>query len=195
MDNIFSNRPDIDAEKETSRIYKNWRENFALPLLVGVLIFGAFVLFPAILASDSLVQKTFFISTYLLTIVVTVVRFSYPVRMIIFLLNIYILGIGELLTYGTNGDSLFFFLSLTTFATMMFSVQAGIASIIINLITYAIFGTLYVNGLLVPSSPQGSPATVAGWISEALAMLMFTVIIILGFRSFRTRILRSKKTN
>ncbi len=193
MDNIFSNRPDIDAEKETSRIYKNWRENFALPLLVGVLIFGAFVLFPAILASDSLVQKTFFISTYLLTIVVTVVRFSYPVRMIIFLLNIYILGIGELLTYGTNGDSLFFFLSLTTFATMMFSVQAGIASIIINLITYAIFGTLYVNGLLVPSSPQGSPATVAGWISEALAMLMFTMIIILGFRSLEREFFEARK--
>lgn len=48
MAGIFSTNKAFSPEESTRTLYKNWRESFALPLLIGVLIFGAFLLIPAI---------------------------------------------------------------------------------------------------------------------------------------------------
>lgn len=47
-----------NPEDTTRQLYKNWREGFALPLLIGVLIFGAIALIPAVAASQSILIKS-----------------------------------------------------------------------------------------------------------------------------------------
>ena len=37
-----------NPEEETRLLYKNWREKFAMPLLISSLMVGAFVLIPAV---------------------------------------------------------------------------------------------------------------------------------------------------
>ena len=44
----LSKEQPINPTETTRQFYKNWRERFAVPLLVGVLILGSFALIPAI---------------------------------------------------------------------------------------------------------------------------------------------------
>ena len=48
-----SNNLETESKINTARVYRTWREGFILPLLIGVLVFGAFALLPAVNASDN----------------------------------------------------------------------------------------------------------------------------------------------
>ena len=43
---LFSNPGFRDVNEETQGVYRSWREGFVLPLLIGILVFGAVALFP-----------------------------------------------------------------------------------------------------------------------------------------------------
>lgn len=182
MDRFISNSPNPKPEDSTRQFYKSWREGLALPLLIGVLIFGTAALIPALRASNSLFINSIFIITYLLTALVTVVKFSYFVRMSVLLLGIYMLGIAELITHSILGDSLFFFLALIVFSTMMLSPRAGIVAVILDILTFIVFGFLIQSGQVIPLNPNASPATVEDWFSAGFAMTMFGAAFILGFQ-------------
>lgn len=173
----------LNPQDVTRQLYTNWRERFALPLLIGVLIFGALALFPAVNASDSYVLDSILIISYLLTLIVTIIRFSYTIRISVFLLSIFMIGVGELITHNILGDSLFFFLAFTVFSTMMLSPRAGIYSIGINIFTLVILGSLILNDNLKLLNPLATPAGVEDWLSAGFAIIMFGIVIILGFRS------------
>src|SRR5688572_10595976 len=169
MENNLVNKAAIDPENETRQLYKNWRERFALPLLIGVLIFGAAALIPAIISSDNVILDSIFITSYLLTAVVTVIRFSYFTRMVVFLLSIYILGVSTLITYNALGVGLFYFLALIIFATMMLSIRAGIVTIVLDILTYLVFGWLILSGRLTPLNALATPSNLQDWISVGAA--------------------------
>ncbi|MFN3492554.1 MAG: hypothetical protein ACK40V_10085, partial [Anaerolineales bacterium] len=100
MNKDFFNTSPLDPANETRQVYKNWRERFALPLLVGVLILGTTALLPALLYPENIILSSFIVISYVLTAIVTIIRFSYFVRMSVFLLSIYILGVSTLITYN-----------------------------------------------------------------------------------------------
>lgn len=183
----------IYPENATRQLYTNWRERFALPLLIGILIFGAGALIPALISSTNVVLDTIFIISYLLTVIVTVIRFPYFIRMVVFLLSIYILGISTLLTYNALGVSLFYFLALIIFATMMLSIQAGIIAAILDILTYLIFGWLILSERLLPLNPLSMPANLQDWISVGAATVMFGMVIILGFRRLEREFFEAQK--
>lgn len=187
------NLESLDPQDETRQVYKNWRENFVLPLLIGTLIFGAAALIPAIISSTNVILDTVFIISYLLTAVVTVIRFSYFIRMSVFLLSIYILGVSTLVNYNVLGVSLFYFLALIIFSTMMLSIRAGINMIVVDVVTYLIFGWLMLSGRLLPVNPASLPANLQDWISVAAATVMFGVVVILGFRSLEREFFEAQK--
>lgn len=166
----------------TQEVYRLWRERFIRPLLFGVMIFGAAALIPAIRVSNSILVNTIFVTTYLLIALVAILRFSYLIRISAFLLGIYVVGLGELLTHGILGDSLFFFLAIIIFSTMLVSPRAGIISIGIDLITFVVMGWLMLNDRIIPFNPNASPAQIEDWISASAAILMFGIVIIIGFQ-------------
>ena len=193
MAGIFSTNKAFNPEESTRSLYKSWRESFAIPLLVGVLIFGALALIPAINSAKSTTIGIIFIATYIATGIVTVFRFSYLIRMGIFLLSVYVLGLSELATHGILGDGIFFFLGLIIFATMLLSPKAGIAAIALNLLACILFGYLMLNGILIPINPYAAPAKLDDWLSAAGAIVMFGVVIILGFRRLEIEFLEGQK--
>ncbi len=154
MNSDLSNSQSTNPEEATRQLYKNWREGFAIPLLLGVLIFGAIALIPAISSSKNLIIDAIFITTYVITGIVTIVRFSYIVRMSVFLLSIYIIGLSELITHGILGDSLFFFLGLIIFSTILLSPRAGIIAVAIDILTFTLFGWLILSGQLILLNPE-----------------------------------------
>lgn len=192
MKSDFQKTQTTNPQETTRQLYKSWREGFAIPLLLGVLIFGAIALIPAVSSSNNAVIDSIFITTYALTALVTVVRFPYLVRMSVFLLGIYVLGLSELITHGILGDSLFFFLSLIIFSTILLSPQAGIISIVLNIITFILFGWLILNKLIPLLNPNAPPAIIADWISASAVIIMFGAVIIIGFQRLENQFLEAQ---
>jgi GAF domain-containing protein len=174
-----------NAEENTRTLYRNWRENFVQPLLIGTLVFGLVALFAAVVSAFA--AKTYFIAvvfliTYVAIAIITIVNFPYWVKMGGFVLAIYVLGLSELATHGILGDGLFFFLGVIIFATMMFSPRAGIIVTAVNILTFIVFGLLMLGGTVAPINPLAAPAAFADWLSASAITIMFSVIIILGFQ-------------
>jgi GAF domain-containing protein len=193
MENVPVRKQTFNPEAATYQLYKSWRKKFALPLLIGVLVFGAVALYPAVRASNNLFINSIFITTYLMTGVVAVVRFPYAVRMGVFLASVYMLGLGELLTYGILGDSLFFFLALIVFATILFSPKAGLAAMAFDVATFIAVGWLILNGQFSTLNPNATPAVLEDWISASAATVMFGAVIILGFQRLEHAFLEAQK--
>jgi GAF domain-containing protein len=189
----LSNTQPINPEETTRQFYRNWRERFAVPLLVGVLILGSFALIPALSGSASPVINTIFIAVYVTTGIVTIVRFPYLVRMSVFLLSIYVLGMIELVTHGILGDSLFFFLGLIIFSTILISPRIGIVSLVLDISTFALFGQLILNGQVILLNPNAPPANLNDWIAAGIALTMFGSVIILGFQRLEKEFLEAQK--
>lgn len=137
---------EASQQKATERVYRSWREGFIISLLIGVLLFGAVALLPALNASESIVIDGIFISTYIVVALTTIFKFTYNIRATAFLMSVYILGIGELISLGILGDGLFYFIALVVFATMLISPRAGIVSIVVSVLTFIVVGWLMING-------------------------------------------------
>lgn len=147
-------------EEATRLLYKSWREQFTMPLLIGSLVLGILALIPALSGAGNTFIRVLFISVYVLTGIVTVIRFSYSIRMSVFLTSIFALALAELFTHGILGDSLFFFLGLIVFATLMVSPKTGIAAIIVNILTFVAVGISMQSGRLVPINPNAPPSNI-----------------------------------
>ena len=172
--------------ESTERLYKSWRERFVLPLLVGSLILGAVALLPTIIASENQVIDAIFIATYVLVAISAVFNFPYVIRISTFLLVAYVLGMAELISLGILGDSLFFFLALVVFSTMLHSPRAGIFSIALVVITFFVMGTLIQSGRFETINPNAVPSRIEDWISGGVAFVMLGVVIIFGFRQLES---------
>ena len=188
----LSQSQSTNPEEATRQLYKSWREGFALPLLLGLLIFGPVALYSSIRASKYIVIDMIFIATYVIIGIVTVVRFSYIVRMSVFLLSIYVLGISELITHGILGDSLFFFLGLIIFSTMLLSPRTGIGATAINILTFIVFGWLISSEQIQLLNPDAAPAVIEDWISAGAVIIMFGAVIIIGFQRLEKQFLEAQ---
>lgn len=193
MESKKSTNPLSSSEEATRLLYKNWREGFAFPLLIGLLVFGGIALIPAVNSSTSKIISGVFITTYILTGLVTVIRFSYLVRMRVVLINIFVLGLSELLTLGILGDGLFFFLGTVIFATILLSPSTGILAVIVDIAAFILFGWLMLSGQITPINSNATPANVADWISAGAVLVMFAVVIILGFQRLEDEFLEAQK--
>jgi GAF domain-containing protein len=169
----------------TPTLYKNWRERFITPMLVGALILGLLALVPAIISARSPILDGIFIGVYALITLVTFIRFPYLVRITVFLLSVYILGVSELFATGILGDALFFFLALIVFSTMMISPTGGVGALAILLVTYTLTGWFSLSGRLVYLNPFVVPANLSDWLSASATTLLFGVVIILGLRQLQ----------
>jgi GAF domain-containing protein len=186
----------VNAEENTRVLYRNWRENFVQPLLYFTLAFGLAALIPAVLsawAAKAYFIVLVFIVTYVMTAIITIVKFPYWVKMAGFVLSIYVLGLSELSTHGILGDGLFFFLGVIIFATMMFSPRAGIIVTAINILTFIIFGWLMLSERVLPINPTATRADLVDWLSAGAVTIMFSAIIVLGFQRLENETLETQK--
>ena len=192
MESNSVDKAEFNPKEETRQLYKNWREKFVMPLLIGSLALGIFALIPAINGNVSSTIKILFVATYTLIGIVAVIRFPYAVRISVFLLSVYALGLGELSSLGILGDGLFFFISLVIFATILLSPRAGIIAIVVDILTFAAFGWLTLTGHISPLNIHAAPAQIEDWISAAAVIIMFGTVIIIGFQRLEAAFLAAQ---
>jgi GAF domain-containing protein len=193
MESTPSKNTSTTPEEATRVMYKNWRERFAMPLLIGTLILGVFVLIPSVESANNIFIKAIFIATYVATGIVTVVRFSYSVRIGVFLFVVYALGVSELFRYGILGDSSFFILGLIVTATLLLSPRVGIFAMVISILTIILVGWLMLSGKIEPLSPFTDTALPEDWVSGSVMIIIFGIIAILGLQRLEKAFLETQK--
>ena len=192
MESNPSQNTSTTPEEATRLMYKNWREQFAMPLLIGTLILGVFVLIPAVQSAGNIIIKAIFIATYIATGIVTVVRFSYAVRISVFLFVVYALGVSELFRYGILGDSSFFMLGLIVTATLLLSPRVGMAAMAATILTIILVGWLMLSEIITPLTPFTDPALLQDWVSGSVMIIIFGTITILGFQRLEKAFLETQ---
>ncbi len=185
--------PGTSAQAAAENIYKNWRENFVRPMMYGALVFGLIALIPALLTNQGLIQDTVFVVSYLVLIIITFVHSPYWVRMGMLLVVIYALGMNELFSTGILGDGIFFFLAFIILAAMMFSIEVGLVSTAISMLTFGVLGWFVQTGRLGLLNPQAMPAQASDWFSTSATTLLISVTIILGLRQLQIAFVESQK--
>ena len=192
MESNPSKNTSITPEEATRLLYKNWRERFAMPLLIGSLVLGVFVLIPSVESVGNIIIKAIFIITYVATGIVTVIHFSYSVRISVFLLVVYALGLSELFRYGILGDGSFFLLGLIFLATLLLSPRVGIIAIAVNTLTIILFAWLMLSKTITPLTPFTDPALLQDWISGGGMIILFGTITVLGFQRLEKAFLEAQ---
>ena len=61
-----STNPEYSPEEATRQLYKTWREQFTMPLLIGSLVLGVLALIPALSGAGNTIIKVLFVSVYVL---------------------------------------------------------------------------------------------------------------------------------
>ncbi len=191
MESNPSKNAPLNAEEATRILYKNWREQFVMPLLIGSLVLSGLALIPAIQSVGNIIIQSIFIAIFVMTGIVTVIRFSYSVRISVFLLGVYALGLSELYRYGILGDGTFFFLGLIIFATVLHSPRVGIISMVFVLLTIALAGWLMLSDKIVPLDTIAS-TLLQDWISGTVMLILFGSITILGFQRLEKAFLEAQ---
>lgn len=185
----------ISAEETTRTLYKNWREHFIVPMLLGFLVFGAGVFISAIVSTGAEIGALdiVFGAVYGMIAVAALIRFPYEIRIWVFLFSIYAIGVIELIRYNILGDGNIFFLGAIVIATMMLSTRAGIAFTILAAVTCMLFGFLMLSGIFNPLSAFYT-ANLADWISGTVVIVMFGSVVVLGFQRLEKEFFESQKT-
>ncbi len=191
--NINRILPLNQTDETAGGVFRNWREHFVGPMLIGALIFGALALVPALLAAQNYMLDVIFVFAYLVLIAVALIRFPFWLRMGIFLFVAFMLGLSELLSTGILGDAIFFFLGFIVLATMMFSPRAGMVATAITLLTFGIIGWLTLSGRIGFLTPDAMVAKTADWLSAAATTLLFSATIIIGLRQLHIEFLDAQK--
>ena len=166
----------------TPSVFRNWRERFIVPLLLGTLAFGLLALVPALISARSMVLDVIFAGVYLSVLLVTLIRLPYLLRTVVFLSALFVLGLTELFTTGILGDGLFFFLGFIVFATMLLSPLAGVIATAITLLTCAITAWLTLSSSIELLNSSAMVANPQDWLSASASTLLLSAAIIFGFR-------------
>ncbi len=172
-------------------VYQRWREGLIRPILNIGLVFGFIALVAGILTEQSIAVTLIFVGAYLSLVLIAVVPIPFWLRAGILVIVVYALGLNELFSYGIEGDGIFFFLAFITLTTMLFSPRGGIVSVAVSLMTFGVMGWLILSGRVFLLTPV--PAALADWISNSAVTLLFSVIIIVGFRQLDAEYLKVQK--
>ncbi len=183
----------VSPAEKPSLSYKNWREKFVMPLLYGMLALGIFVLIPALSSAENPLIRAFFVTAYISTGIVTAIRFSYTIRISVFLFSVYTLGLGELLRYGVLGDGTFFFLGMIVFAALLLSPRTGIISTAVTTVTLVLSAVLITSGIMQPIDPQAPTARPEDWFTATAITILFGAVVILGFQRLENALLETEK--
>jgi GAF domain-containing protein len=183
----------FNPEEKTRTLYKSWRENFIVPLLWSILLFGPIILVPSVISAKNAVLNTVFTTVYLIIALVTFIRFSYEFRVWMFLLSLYILSVSELIRYNILGDSNIFFLGLIVLATMLHSPRAGIITTVVSALTCIVIGFLMMNGYVRELTPISTEVSTLDWISGTVVIVALGTVVILGFQKLEDEFFGTQK--
>lgn len=193
MNTIKTPAKDMASSEATASVYRNWRETFVGPMLIGTVIFGLVALASILFSESSFALKITYVVVFSLIPIVTFVKFPYWLRMGVFLFAIYAFGVSDLFSAGILGDAIFFFLLFTVLTAMFFSPTAGVVATGIDLVTIGVVGWLSLTGRITFSNLEAVPAGLFDWLSSAITTLLGSLIIVLGLRQLQIEFVNAQQ--
>jgi PAS domain S-box-containing protein len=182
-----SNTASNDNLQTAAFSFLRWRENFLRLVLIGASIIGAFAAIFSSLDAIGYGQNNlaiYYIVVWLVIVMITVGRWPYWLKACVFLFLAYILGLSGLLESGMFGDAQLFFFVFVIMTAMLISPRAGMAAIVLCLLTNAVVaGLLFTKRITLISEDilVGEPLL---WISSNFTLLLLETIVLTGLTLF-----------
>ncbi|HEY5982386.1 MAG TPA: GAF domain-containing protein [Anaerolineales bacterium] len=171
-----------------------WRGPLVRLLLTGALLVGLLSLAPAFAVSTGMGAAVAIGTLYVVLGAILVLRAKYRLQLLGLITLVFTLGLAALLNSGNPSSAIFYFLLCIVFATLIWSLFAGVAVAAIALLTLGLagiwmqFGGLTVNGVLI------HPAPLAEWISSVSAIMIAAIAVIAGFQQIQREFTKAEKT-
>ena len=187
---LFSFLNPGETESELS-VYRRWREGLMRPILNIGLVFGFIAVVAGILTNQSISITLIFIGAYTSLVIVAVTPLPFWLRAGVLVLAAYALGLNELLSYGIEGDAIFFFFGLIVLTTLLFDLRGGIIAVAVSLITFGVMAWLSLTGRFTFFNSVVVPAALADWISNSAITLLFSAIFIVSFQQLNSEYIKA----
>lgn len=186
MDKNFSTLDSTLSKKSSAALfdYGSWRNTFLRTTLIGTSVFALIALIPTFFSAAP-IYIAIDAAAYVILLLITFARLPYRLRAATLLALAYILGFSGLFEAGIWGDSRLFFLTFVALACLLFSARAGIAAIVISLISTIVVGWLILSGQLRPTSPNVAPGVLADWLTGTMVLLLTEGAVTSGLYLFQ----------
>jgi GAF domain-containing protein len=186
MNEIKQTTQSTNEIESPANVYGNWSSRFLRSIMVGSLVFGLIALIPNILQAPGKIYITLYLISYIALVIITFAPISYNIRATTFLFLIYGLGIVGLVQDGLWGDARLFFLTFIGISLLLFNTRAGIAAILLSLITLLSSKMLLTNGVITISNPEVNAIGSTGlWITSGTILLLLAIVLVAGLHILR----------
>ncbi|GAB1469935.1 hypothetical protein MASR2M66_08120 [Chloroflexota bacterium] len=175
----------MDQNSSFEFSYRKWRSVFLRTTLIAACIVGLIALIPA-LTTNIAFYRILYISLYVVVLTVTFAPLPENIKSGVLVGLIYLLAVSGLSETGIRSDGRVFMMGAITLACLLFSWRAGYYMLGIASISYVVFGWLILSGRFQVSNPAMYGDTISIWLSNAISVLMLSVLIINGIRLTQT---------
>ena len=190
----MTNSPSEYTDSEVTT-HDNWREAFLQRILISAAIISIFALIPAVLSTNDLIFQSIYIGAFTILVTVTLVRFPYKVKAIIFASLPFIIGVSSLLENGIYGDVQFWFLAFIGFMSLLISIRSGVVAIILSELVLIVTGYLLLTDQYKLSNTLVLEGTLADWTTVVVALLLISLVVLFGLRMLLEEFNRTRARN
>jgi GAF domain-containing protein len=162
-----------------------WRQELGRGVLTALVIVGGLALIGGSVDAYSTAQVwlvPIYVVAYAVLCVVTFwKRVPHAAKVSVLIVLVYGLAILDFYEDGRGGSGTVFLLAVPFLAALFFGRRAGIAALVISVLSMAVFGWAFSTGLLfIEPGDEVSSADPAGWVSATIVALMLGVLFVVS---------------
>ena len=181
----------VMVREVTRKDVRRWQEQLVQGILRATAIVGFLV--AAFATYDSYMNQElwtipFYWGSYAVVILLTIWRQApYALRVWAIIGLVYVIGLVDFVQEGQSGSARVFMLTMPFLAGLLLGLRASIAALMLGALTMGGFGAAFSTGLM--PAPHGAAATdVTGWISDTLALVMLSTLIVVSLNYLMPRL-------
>jgi GAF domain-containing protein len=180
----------VAVQEATRSDVRRWQEQLVQGILRAVAIVGFLV--AAFATYDSYINEElwtipFYWGSYAIVILLTLWhKAPYALRVWGIIGLVYVIGFVDFVQEGQAGSARIFMLTMPFLAGLLLGLRASVSTLMLGALTMGGFGAAFSLGTL--PAPHGTAATdVTGWISDTLAFIMLSSLIVVSLNYLAPR--------
>lgn len=187
--NQFKAAPNQDSLPISQFSYTNWRERFILTILQIACVF----IVPMIVLSfptASISDRYLFIGVYIGLVAITLLPVPYSVRVYVFLLMPFAVGINAILSWGPWADGNIFLLACITLSSLLLDRRVDVTVLSVSIIFTITIAILQQVGIYQLSASSVPVTAAVDWFTYCANLLIIGGILIAALGQFKNAFAR-----
>lgn len=174
------------AAREPLKAVQAWREEMVRRLLYILVVLGAIAVLRASFVAyqnRALIIIPVFVLIYAIIVLTAFGRkVSYGLKLGVFLFFFYALGVFMTMNSGFRGTGVVFYLTFTAATALLLGLWAGLAALVLSLVSFLGLGWLYEQGILVVPASDLIQANWVTWLRLTIIVVVFGALLVISER-------------